>query len=272
MDNVVLAAGLTLFAGLATSVGGVTAIYLKRTNTRFLTVALGFSAGVMIYVSMIEIMGKAGEILTESLGEKMGNWLTVAAFFGGMLLIALIDKFVSLFERGPQLREIEGATLETGNTYTDAHRRKLLRMGLFTALAVAIHNFPEGFITFFTTLRDPVLGVSIAIAVAIHNFPEGVAVAVPIFYATGNRKIAFFWAFLSGIAEPIGALVGYAVLANFLTDTVYGMIFASVAGIMVYISFDQLLPTAREYGEHHQSQLGLVGGMVLMALSLLLFL
>ncbi|MBS3900490.1 MAG: zinc transporter ZupT [Dethiobacter sp.] len=272
MENVMLAAGLTLFAGLATSVGGATALYLKRTNTRFLTVALGFSAGVMIYVSMIEIMGKAGEILTESLGERMGNWLTVAAFFGGMLLIALIDKFVSLFERAPKFKELEGTTLEIGNTYSDAHRRKLLRMGLFTALAVAIHNFPEGFITFFSTMRDPVLGVSIAIAVAIHNFPEGIAVAVPIFYATGNRKIAFFWAFLSGIVEPIGALIGYAVLANFLTDTVYGIIFASVAGIMVYISFDQLLPTAREYGEHHQSLLGLVGGMALMALSLLLFL
>ncbi len=272
MENVMLAAGLTLFAGLATTVGGATAIYLKRTNTRFLTVALGFSAGVMIYVSMIEIMGKAGEILTGSLGEKMGNWLTVTAFFGGMLLIALIDKFVSLFEKEPELLDLKEATLETGNTYTDFHRQKLLRMGLFTALAVAIHNFPEGFITFFSTLRDPVLGISIAIAVAIHNLPEGIAVAVPIFYATGNRKIAFFWAFLSGIVEPLGALIGYALLANFLTDTVYGIIFALVAGIMVYISFDQLLPTAREYGEHHQSLFGLVGGMALMALSLLLFL
>ncbi|MBS4008506.1 MAG: zinc transporter ZupT [Clostridium sp.] len=272
MENVILAAGLTLFAGLATTVGGATAIYLKRTNTRFLTVALGFSAGVMIYVSMIEIMGKAGEILTGSLGEKMGNWLTVTAFFGGMLLIALIDKFISFFEKEPQFLDLKEATLETGNTYTDFHRQKLLRMGLFTALAVAIHNFPEGFITFFSTLRDPVLGISIAIAVAIHNLPEGIAVAVPIFYATGNRKIAFFWAFLSGIVEPLGALIGYAALANYLTDTVYGIIFALVAGIMVYISFDQLLPTAREYGEHHQSLFGLVCGMALMALSLLLFL
>lgn len=149
MDNVMLAAGLTLLAGLATSVGGTTAIYIKRTNTRFLTVALGFSAGVMIYVSMIEIMGKAGEILTGSLGEKTGNWVMVTGFFGGMLLIALIDKFVTLFERAPEIRELEGAFQEKGNTNVDAHRRKLLRMGLFTALAVAIHNFPEGFITFF---------------------------------------------------------------------------------------------------------------------------
>jgi zinc transporter, ZIP family len=145
-------------------------------------------------------------------------------------------------------------------------------MGLFTALAVAIHNFPEGFITFFTTLRDPMLGVSIAVAVAIHNIPEGIAVAVPIYYATGSRKKAFFWAFLSGIAEPVGALIGYVVLARFLNDIVFGVVFAAVAGLMVYISFDQLLPTAREYGNHHLSVLGLVLGMALMALSLLLFL
>lgn len=143
---------------------------------------------------------------------------------------------------------------------------------MFTALAVAIHNFPEGFITFFSTLRDPVLGVSIAAAVAIHNIPEGIAVAVPIYYATGSRKKAFFWALLSGIAEPIGALIGYMILAPFLSEMVYGIIFAGVAGTMVYISFDQLLPAAREYGEHHHSVLGLVAGMALMAISLLLFL
>lgn len=271
-ESVRLAAALTLFAGLATGIGGGIAFYAKRANTKFLAVALGFSAGVMIYVSMMEIMRKARDILGESLGEKTGNWATVLAFFGGMLFIYLIDRLIPSFEESPGPTQTVPQAKENGSTGASEYNRKLLRMGLFTALAVGIHNFPEGFITFFSTLRDPVLGMSIAAAVAIHNIPEGIAVAVPIFYATGSRKRAFFWAFVSGIAEPVGALLGYLVLAPFLSDTVYGLVFAGVAGIMVYISFDQLLPAAREYGDHHLSVLGLVGGMALMALSLLLFL
>lgn len=271
-NPVLLAAGLTLMAGLATGIGGGIAFYVKRADARFLAVALGFSAGVMIYVSLMEIMAKSGDILTDALGEKAGNWAAVLAFFGGMLFIALIDRFIPSFEERPGARRTVNQAVENGKPGETAGNQRLLRMGLFTALAVAIHNFPEGFITFFTTLRDPLLGASIAAAVAIHNIPEGIAVAVPIYYATGSRRKAFFWAFLSGIAEPVGALVGYAVLAQFLSDIVFGVVFAAVAGIMVYISFDQLLPTAREYGDHHLSVLGLVSGMALMALSLLLFL
>lgn len=271
-NPVLLAAGLTLLAGLATAIGGVIAFYAKRTNTRFLALALGFSAGVMIYVSMMEIMVKSSDILTEAMGEKAGHWAAVLGFFGGMLFIALIDRFIPSFEERAGATRTVNQAEKNGELCEAEKNRRLLRMGLFTALAVAIHNFPEGFITFFTTLRDPLLGVSIATAVAIHNIPEGIAVSVPIYYATGSRKKALFWAFLSGVAEPVGALVGYALLANFLSDTVFGVIFAAVAGIMVYISFDQLLPTARAYGDHHLSVLGLIAGMAAMALSLLLFL
>ena len=270
-NAVLLAAGLTLFAGLATAIGGMVAFYSRRTNTRFLAISLGFSAGVMIYVSMIEILAKARNILMDSLGEKSGSWATALAFFGGMIFIAIIDKFIPSFEESPGATQTVSQARESGAVGPNAYTRKLLRMGLFTALAVGIHNFPEGLITFFSTLRDPVLGLSIAAAVAIHNIPEGIAVAVPIFYATGSRKQAFFWAFLSGVAEPVGALLGYLALSHFLNETVYGAIFAAVAGIMVYISFDQLLPASREYGVHHQSMLGLFSGMALMALSLLLF-
>ena len=270
-DNTVLfALGLTLFAGLATAVGGLIAFYAKRTDTRFLAVSLGFSAGVMIYVSMVEIFFKADEILADALGDKAGAWATVLAFFGGMLFIFLIDKFIPSFEESPGAGQTVQQAEKSGQTGTE-HNRTLLRMGMFTALAVAIHNFPEGFITFFSALRDPVLGISIAVAVAIHNIPEGIAVAVPIYYATGSRAKAFFWATLSGLAEPVGALVGYLVLARFLNDTLFGIIFAAVAGIMVYISFDQLLPAARNYGEHHLSVWGLVAGMAVMAISLVLF-
>lgn len=269
-NEVMLAAGLTLFAGLATAIGGFVAFYSRRTNTRFLAFSLAFSAGVMIYVSVLEIMTKAKGILVDSLGERAGNWAGVSAFFAGMLFIAVIDRFIPSFEESPGATNTVTQAKESGDTYPNAYNRKLLRMGIFTALAVGIHNFPEGFVTFFSTLRDPVLGLSIAAAVAIHNIPEGIAVAVPIFYATGSRKQAFYWALISGLAEPIGALIGYIVLARFLNDIVYGIIFAGVAGIMVYISFDQLLPASREYGDHHLSILGLFSGMALMALSLLL--
>ena len=150
--------------------------------------------------------------------------------------------------------------------------KKLYRVGLLTALAIAIHNFPEGLATFVSALRDTKLGIAIAVAIAIHNIPEGIAVSIPIFYATGNRKKAFVYSFLSGLAEPIGALIGYAVLFSFFNDVVFGILFASVAGIMVFVSLDELLPAAREYGQHHLAAYGLVAGMVVMALSLLLFL
>ncbi|MCG8411206.1 MAG: zinc transporter ZupT, partial [Bacteroidales bacterium] len=150
-------------------------------------------------------------------------------------------------------------------------KSKLMKMGIFTALAIAIHNFPEGLATFTAALTDPSLGVAIAVAIAIHNIPEGIAVSVPIYYATKNKKKAFWYSFLSGLAEPVGALIGYLILMPFLTPTIFGVLFAGVAGIMVFISIDELLPAAREYGEHHLSIYGLVAGMAVMGISLLLF-
>jgi ZIP family zinc transporter len=153
----------------------------------------------------------------------------------------------------------------------DEKNHKLMRMGIFSAVAIGIHNFPEGLATFVAALNDPVLGGSIAIAISLHNIPEGIAVAVPVYYATGSRKKAFLYSFLSGLAEPVGALVGYLLLLRFFSGTVQGVAFGVVAGIMVFISLDELLPTAREYGEHHLAAYGLIGGMGAMALSLLLF-
>jgi ZIP family zinc transporter len=149
--------------------------------------------------------------------------------------------------------------------------KKLYRMGMFTAMAIAIHNFPEGLATFVSALKDVRLGTAIAVAIAIHNIPEGIAVSIPIYYATGSRRKAFYYSFLSGLSEPVGALIGYAIVFSFFSETVFGILFASVAGIMVFISLDELLPTAREYGQHHLAAYGLVGGMMLMALSLLMF-
>ncbi|WP_313340201.1 zinc transporter ZupT [Sedimentibacter sp.] len=267
MNNVLFAFGLTLFAGLSTGIGSALAFFTKKTNTKFLSISLGFSAGVMIYVSMVEIFVKAKDSLTAELGLKTGSWVTVAAFFAGMLFIALIDKFIPSGENPHDMYKVE----DIKDYDVKANDPKLLRMGTFTALAVGIHNFPEGLATFISALQEPTIAIPIAVAIAIHNIPEGIAVSVPVYYATGDRKKAFLYSFLSGLSEPIGALIGYLILMPFINDLVFGLIFASVAGIMVFISLDELLPSAQEYGEHHLSIYGLVSGMAVMAVSLLLF-
>lgn len=264
MDTIFYAFLLTLLGGLSTGIGSLIALLAKRTNRRFLSVSLGFSAGVMVYVSMIEIFAKAQSALTAQLGQRPGSWATVAAFFGGMLFIAMIDKLIPA-EKNPH----EVKLVEQEDAAPPA--RKLMRMGVFTALAIAIHNFPEGLATFVSALQSPSIAIPIVVAIAIHNIPEGIAVSVPIYQATGSRKKAFCYSFLSGLAEPLGALIGWLLLMPIMTDTVFGIIFAAVAGIMVFISFDELLPAAREYGEHHLSIYGLISGMGVMAVSLLLF-
>jgi len=266
-NNIIFAFSLTLFAGLATGIGSALAFFTKTTSTRFLSVSLGFSAGVMIYVSLVEIFQKAKISLSLIYGVKTGSWYTVLAFFGGILIIAIIDKLIPSGENPHEIRHIE--EMSDGKS---AKNKKLYRMGIFTALAIAIHNFPEGLATFAAGLADPKLGIPIAVAIAIHNIPEGIAVSIPVSFATGNKRKAFLLSFMSGLAEPVGALVGFFLLRNFFSETLSGILFAGVSGIMVFISLDELLPTAREYGEHHLSIYGLVAGMATMAISLLLFL
>ncbi|MGI6449111.1 MAG: zinc transporter ZupT [Desulfitobacteriia bacterium] len=265
-SGVIFAFFLTLLAGLSTGIGSALSLLTNKTNTRFLSIALGFSAGVMIYVSFVELFADSKNTLISVLGERAGTWATVGAFFFGILVIALIDKIIPSTENPHEIH-----TVEEMDGKSESHKANLMRMGLLTALAIGIHNFPEGLAAFTATLSDPGLGIPIAFAIAIHNIPEGIAVAVPVFYATGSRKKAFQLSFLSGLSEPVGALVGYLLLFKFFNDTMFGLILASVAGIMVYISLDELLPSAREYGEHHLAIYGLFAGMAVMALSLLLF-
>lgn len=296
MIEIAIAFGLTLFAGMATAIGSVIAFTASRTNYRFLSVATGFSAGVMLYVSFVEIFFKGVEALIERFGEVGAHWVNVASFFGGMLLIGLIDNLIPAAENphethseaetrplhdtsapAPDFEAISKAKTPAPGAHDHAAHHKLMRMGLFTALAIGIHNFPEGLATFLAALQDPGMGLAIAIAIALHNIPEGISVSVPIYYATGNRKQAFIYSALSGLAEPVGALIAYAAIRFFLGgDTgvvppeIMGILFGGVAGIMVYISLDELLPTSRAYGKGHDSLFGVMAGMLVMALSLLL--
>jgi ZIP family zinc transporter len=298
MKDVWIAFGLTVFAGMATGIGSVIAFMATRVNYRFLSVATGFSAGVMLYVSFVEIFSKGVESLTPRYGDYWGHWINAVSFFGGMLLIGLIDNLIPAAENPHEihseaetrplhdasaslpdfLKSATSVSVQTEGLHDhSAQDGKLMRMGLFTALAIGIHNFPEGLATFLAALQDPSLGVAIAVAIALHNIPEGISVSVPIFYATGNRKKAFLYSILSGLSEPVGAGIAYLALRFFIgpdegviPTQVMGILFGGVAGIMVYISLDQLLPMSRAYGRGHDSLVGLVAGMLIMALSLLM--
>lgn len=283
MDNLWIALGLTVFAGMATGIGSILAFMTPRTNYRFLSFGTGFSAGVMLYVSFVEIFSEKGaSALVDYYGYTLGHWVNVIAFFAGIAIIGLIDALIPHSENPHEVhKEKEFKPLQGDSSESEmdpVHSKKLLRMGLFTALAIAIHNFPEGLATFLAALEDPTIGIPIAIAIALHNIPEGISVSIPIFYATGNRKKAFIYSFLSGLAEPIGAVIAYAALYYFvggesgvIPSNIMGILFSMVAGIMVYISLDELLPTSRAYCKGHDSIIGLILGMLIMALSLLLF-
>ncbi len=254
-DVVQTALLLTIFAGLSTGIGSMIAFFIRHPKTVYLSLALGFSAGVMIYISFVELLPNAI--------EHIGNLLAMIAFFIGIIIIGIIDIFIP-----DEINPHHFAAITKGPDTTV--NSKLMRTGLFTALAIAVHNFPEGLATFGTTLENVRLGVLIALAIAIHNIPEGISVSMPIFFATHDRKKAFVYSFLSGVAEPIGAIIGFLILLPFLSPILLSSMLAFVAGIMVYISVDELLPMAHRYGHDHVVMIGFVFGMGVMAASLIL--
>lgn len=259
---------LTVIAGLATGLGGLAVFLTNRTNGSFLALSLGFSAGVMLYVSFVEILAEAGDLLSAAWGPGRGTWGMVGGFFAGIAVIAVIDRLVP-HQANPHEFAYQPGDAEADAAFAaPAADSRLLRTGMLTALAIAIHNFPEGFATFAAALGDPSVAVAITVAIALHNIPEGIAVAVPVFQATGSRARAIGLSFLSGLSEPLGAVIGFLLLRPFLTDALFGASLAAVAGIMVFISLDKLLPTAEKYGGHHLCVYGIVAGMAVMAVSL----
>ena len=270
--NVPLAFALTLFAGLSTGLGSLV-VFLSRTpSLRILSFGLGFSAGVMVFVSLVELLPQAGIQIASELGDRAGRWLATGCFFGGIGISALIDRLVPEADNPHEavpLADIARASAGPGGLSAPGPTKPLARVGLLTALVIGIHNFPEGMATFVSAIADASLGLSIAIAVAVHNIPEGVAVAVPVYFATGRRRPAIVHSFASGLAEPLGALVVWLLLLPFIGKVMVGAMLATVGGIMVFISFDELLPTAREYGHGHTEIVGIVLGMAVMAVSLL---
>lgn len=260
-----LAILLTIWAWLSTAIWWATVFFATQTNKKFLAWALWFSAGVMIFVSLVEIFGKSRIAFTEMYGDSLWFWYALACFFGGILFIALIDACIPSATNPHELHD-------RSDSNTPAMKKQLMRAGLVTALAIWIHNIPEWLVTFLGALEDPYLWVALAVAIAIHNIPEWIAVAVPIYYATWSKWKWFLRSLLSGILEPVGAILWYLLLSQWIGDSLYGIMFWFVAGIMIFISFDELLPSAEKYGYHHVTIYWLLIGMLVMWISLGLFL
>lgn len=380
--NIGLAFGLAAAAGLCTSVGACIVFCARLANARFLAGALGFSAGVMLYVSFAEIFLRKSVAGFEdaNYSEVEAYRYSTLAFFGGFLLIFILDRIVHLIMHWIEKRSLKNKdkisntsktvlleeevinpasamgeqvldetktdheinhvkdiesqegeikriehvaplppTMSTSRSVAvgcesprkvvtsehdpdeelesqggdereqeeerssrqapdvinvindDPHNMALHKMGLLTALAIFIHNFPEGLATFVAALSDTSVGVGIAVAIAVHNIPEGICVALPIYYSTGSKRKAFFWATASGMSEPLGALIGYLVLYG-NTSLSFAIVFALVAGMMVYIAIKELIPMALRYDPKDSVTTNFVIlGMVVMAASLLLF-
>jgi len=241
---------LSFLAGSSTVIGGFLSLYIKKFNKTYLAFSLGLSAGVMIYISFLELIPSS----IKEIGVLPAN----IAFFGGMILGMIIDFLIP-------------HELTEGCGNLNKENKVILSAGITTALAIAIHNFPEGIAVFMNSFEDIKLGIPLFLAIAIHNIPEGMAVAVPIYYSTKSRKRAVIYSLLSGMTEPLGAIIAYLVLSPFLTPSILSFILAMVAGIMVYISFDELLPVCFRSCEGHYSIMGIISGMVVMAISLYLF-
>lgn len=259
-NNYQLGLLLTFLAGMTTVLGGCLTFFIKKENLKALSVGLGLSAGVMIFLGLTEVLKDSGELLQKYFPDKWA-WFVFGGFFTGVLIAVLIDWLI------PGHIE-EDLFVKHDECIPDSH--KIKRAGLLTAIAISLHNFPEGLSTFFMTTQSVTLGVSVAIAIAMHNIPAGIAIALPIYHATGKKRLALLYSFLSGISELVGAVLGLFLLQTILPQMAVGFIFASVAGILIYISFDTLLPLSREYGDGHYSIFGVMSGMFLIWLSLLL--
>ena len=267
LDRIWWGLGLATIAGLATGAGSLIALFAKHANKKFLSCALGLSAGVMVYISLFEMLGEAHSALAKIWGERLGSLGGTGAFFAGMLIAMLIDRLIPEAENPHEVQDVDDEVESTPGTPS---KQQLLRGGLLFAIAVTIHNFPEGMAAFISAQGSTAAGLSIAAAIAIHNIPEGITVSVPIYNATGSRTKAFVYSFLSGLAEPLGALVALGLMQFFLSPLLLPLIFAAVAGIMVFLAFDELLPLAEKYGEHHWAIGGVISGMLIMALTLAL--
>lgn len=277
ISNVLLSFGLTLIVGLSMGAGSLLSFFVKETNKKFLALSLSFSAGIMIYVSFMAILPEGMELIESEAGE-IGHYIALLGFFGGMFITAIMEKLVHKYA-GDVHEHHSGHDHDKHNHEEHDHEchehenkdEHLSKLGLMSAIAIAIHNLPEGLALFTAGLKDITLALPIAAAVIIHNIPLSIAISVPIYYSSGSKKKAFMYSLLVGLCQPLGAIIGYLLLSRFFNDMLFGFLFAIVAGIMIFVSLDELLPASQKYEDHHLSVYGAIAGMIVMALSLGVF-
>ena len=263
--DVILSLGLTTLVGLSMGLGSLLSFIVDETNKRFLALSLSFSAGIMIYVSFMAILPEGMELIESYTGQH-SSLIALTGFFGGMLITALMEKLVHRF--GGHIHGHHHGEHKNVEEHDDEHLSKL---GLMSAVAIAIHNLPEGLALFTAGLKDITMAIPIAAAIVLHNIPLSIAISVPIYHSTGSKKKAFTYSLLVGLCQPLGAIIGYALLSRYFNDLVFGVLFSVVAGVMIFVSLDELLPSAQKYEDHHISVYGAIAGMMVMALSLNFF-
>lgn len=269
-SNVFYSFILTLFVGLTMGFGSLFSFLIKDENKKFLSFSLSFSAGIMIYISFMEILPEGMHLIEETANGNKGKIIALAAFFGGMIFTALLEKLVHSMG-GDHHHDLDSEEMDHTHRHDELDKRHMEKLGIMTAISVGIHNLPEGLAIFTTGLKDITIAIPLAIAVILHNIPLSIAISVPIYYATKSRKKAFLYASLVGLCQPLGAIVGYALFSSFFSDMLFGILFSIISGIMVFVSLDELLPTSQQYEDHHFSVYGTILGMMVMAISLILF-
>ena len=269
LNPMLLALLISLLAGLATSVGGLIAVREAIPRRSSLAVALAFAAGAMVLISLIQIVPLGIEYLQASGADgRSAQTVVWVSFFAGIGVVLAIDR---VLPSSLNPNEMEGAEDDI-TEYNTAVTRRIMRSGLLTALVLALHNLPEGMATFLTTYQDPRVGLTLAVAITIHNVPEGIAVAAPVYAATGSKRRALWWATASGMAEPFGGLLAAALVRWVLPDQFFGVFYGVVAGLMIFLALDELLPGSWRYQtDKHQTVNGILIGMAVMALSFVLF-
>lgn len=264
ISNVLMSFGLTLIVGLTMGIGSFISFFAKETNKRFLALSLSFSAGIMVYVAFMAILPEGLELIEENLGHETGHTIGLVAFFSGMIIVAIIEKLVHILGGDHDHHH-------SGHHHIHTEGDHLNKLGIVSAIAIAVHNLPEGLAIFTAGLNDISLAIPIALAVVMHNIPLGMAISIPIYYSSKSRKKAFAYTILVGLCQPLGAILGYLLLYKFFSDVLFGILFAMIAGIMIFVAVDELLPTSQRYEDHHISVYGFIVGMMVMAISLSLF-
>lgn len=275
-NNYLIAFILSTIAGLSTVIGGFVTFFIKQNSLKFLSFGLGLSAGVMLFVSLVDLYPEATELIKTQMGQNL-TWLSILCFGIGMLIAVLIDFFVPDHIQASMFTKQIGAN-EQHTDSTDCIEDenaiisigKIKRAGIITAIVVALHNLPEGLATFTLAAQDVILSLGVIIAIAIHNIPEGMAISIPVYQATHSKRKAFLYSFLSGMAEPIGGVLGFLIIKTLFPNLCVGLLFALVAGIMTYISIDTLLPLSKDYDTGHYSISGVVLGLIVIGITLIL--